>query len=551
MADINAQAGQVLGVAQPPVANNQPRDFSNIKLLANQLDQLNNKQEALVSGLGSLNQGLAKEQGAIAQGKQQQAEREAQGQTEAVNRQYQQQQAAQQEYKQLLEHNPLPAFVPTKDSGMDLAKLMSSMAVMGTLMGRSGGGQSAINAMASMKGMMEGWQQGRQDLYKKESDEFTKNYNRMLKIHGEFRQEMEDAIKLASTDKERAIAQAHEAAVKLHSPIVMHQVNEGNFKAAIESVKAMDKLVADMKKTVGKQLADAQKRENDLERDRIKAEAIAGRYQRRDYYVTPTGDFWDPATQGPPPPGSTRPPTAIKPGKPQADDASATVYSFTGASLPLKEATTVVSSANALAGAAAIKEIVKNHPEWVGRTGQVKNFFNRTLESINLDQPLPDDAGQPELVFAKRYAEYLVNYERSLAGGARGFTVFFQQRFNKLLEQNQFNAEGMAGLMKEQSRTIIFSAAQVSPKITDKNLTEMARDLAERSGDQDAVAGLGPSTGVRFNRPTQGAAKPSAAPAAAPKEFTTLNEVESAAARGLIKPGDTVIVNGKTGTYRQ
>jgi hypothetical protein len=464
-----------------------------------------------------MNVGLAAEQGAIAEGKQKQAEREAQGQTQALDQQYRQQQAAQQEYKQLLEQNPLPAFVPTKDSGMDLAKLMSSMAVMGTLMGRSGGGQSAINAMAAMKGMMTGWQEGRQDLYKKESDEFTKNYNRMLKIHGEFRQEMEDAIKLASTDKERAIAQAHEAAVKLGSPIVMHQVNEGNFKAAIESVKAMDKLTADIQKTVGKQLADAQKRATDLEAARIRASAISGKPSKGDYFVTPTGGFWDASTQGPPPPGSTRPPTAIKPGKPQADDASGTVYSFTGASLPLKEATAVVNSADALAGAAGIKQTVKDHPEWVGRTGQIANFFNRTLESINLGEPAPDDAGQPELVFAKRYAEYLVKYEQSLAGGARGFTVFFQQRFNKLLEQNQFNATGMSQLMDEQSRTIISNAAKVSSKITGENLKEMARDLASRIPDEDAVAGLGPSTGVRFNRPTQGSAKPSGAPAAAPK----------------------------------
>jgi hypothetical protein len=281
MADINAQAGQVLGVAQPPVANNQPRDFSDIKLLANQLDQLNNKQEALVSGLGSLNQGLATEQGAIAQGKQKQEEVEASGREAARRKQVADEQAAQQEYKRLKDEQPLPAFVPTKDSGMDLAKLMSSMAVMGTLMGRSGGGQSAINAMASMKGMMEGWQQGRQDLYKKEADEFTKNYNRMLKIHGEFRQEMEDAIKLASTNKEAGYEAAHFAAVKVGSDIVKHQVNEGNFKAAIESVKAMDKLVADMKKTVAKQLSDVQKRENDLEVARIRAQGAVNVAQQR------------------------------------------------------------------------------------------------------------------------------------------------------------------------------------------------------------------------------------------------------------------------------
>lgn len=281
MADINAQAGQVLGVAQPPVANNQPKDLSDVQSYKNQLEGLIQQREGLTKGLGALNQGLATEQGAIAQGKQQQAEIEASGTAAAKQQQYNEQQTAQKEYKQLLEQNALPAFVPTKDSGMDLAKLMSSMAVMGTLMGRNGSGQSAINAMAAMKGMMTGWQEGRQDLYKKESDEFNKNYNRMLKIHGEFRQEMEDAIKLASTNKELSEAKAHEAAVKLGSPIVMHQVREGNFKAAIESVKAMDKLTADMQKNVAKLLSDAKKRETDLEVARIRAQGAVNVAQQR------------------------------------------------------------------------------------------------------------------------------------------------------------------------------------------------------------------------------------------------------------------------------
>ena len=147
-------------------------------------------------------------------------------------------------------------------------------------------------------------------------------------------------------------------------------------------------------------------------------------------------------------------------------------------------------AANAVGDAFAIKQIISDHPEWVGRTGQIKNIFNRTIESINLGEPGPDDKGQPELIFAKRYAEYLVNYERALAGGARGFTVAFQQRFNKLLEQNQFNASGMGNLMDEQIRTITAGAAAKAPTVNRQNMIRMAYDLKARSGDDDATKGM-------------------------------------------------------------
>ena len=38
---MNAEAGKVLGVAQPPVSNNQPVDFENIQFLNNQLKGYN------------------------------------------------------------------------------------------------------------------------------------------------------------------------------------------------------------------------------------------------------------------------------------------------------------------------------------------------------------------------------------------------------------------------------------------------------------------------------------------------------------------------------
>jgi hypothetical protein len=545
MADINAQAGQVLGVAQPPVDNNQPKDFSNIKLLANQLDQLNKKQEALVSGLGSLNQGLAAEQGAIAQGKQQQAEREAQGQTQALDQQYRQQQAAQQEYKQLLEQNPLPAFVPTKDSGMDLAKLMSSMAVMGTLMGRNGGGQSAINAMASMKGMMEGWQQGRQDLYKKESDEFTKNYNRMLKIHGEFRQEMEDAIKLASTDKERAIAQAHEAAVKLHSPIVMHQVNEGNFKAAIESVKAMDKLVADMKKTVEKQLADALKRENDLERDRIKAEAIAGRYQRRDYYVTPTGDFWDPATQGPPPPGSTKPAAAAKP---SVGKAGGDRFGF-GA----------IIATNVNEATASIENIVTLPFDVTTGTFQGRN------PSGVLYAPLGALTNKLTADEAQRYNVEIGNFGKSVArviSGGRVVPASVQKDYEDKYKVRDGDSRltvmtKIANMRQDLERAIEvrIASSDTDPglkPIYEESLRKIEEAIPFTVKDVNLMATQKDKKKTftqAFREIQDGKTSDPQTPDSKPQEFKSSADAEKAAREGKIKPGDRIVINGVSGKW--
>ena len=77
-----------------------------------------------------------------------------------------------------------------------------------------------------------------------------------------------------------------------------------------------------------------------------------------------------------------------------------------------------------------------------------------------------------------------------MAGGARGFTVSFQNRFNKLLEQNQFNATGMTQLMDEQIRTITAKAAEKGATINRENLTKMAYDIKARSNDEAAIKGL-------------------------------------------------------------
>ena len=66
------------------------------------------------------------------------------------------------------------AFIPTQDNARDLAGLFSLINVIGFAIGK-GGKQNAMQAMHAMNGMLEGYQQGRSDLYKKEKDKFEAN----------------------------------------------------------------------------------------------------------------------------------------------------------------------------------------------------------------------------------------------------------------------------------------------------------------------------------------------------------------------------------------
>jgi hypothetical protein len=311
-----------------------------------------------------------------------------------------------------------------------------------------------------MSGMMSGWQKGRKDLWEKEAKTFDKEMSRIKAIRDSITKDLEMGIKLASTDREASRAAYASAAHKAGAnSIIAAQINRGQSEAALDSLKSAFKLNQEIDKERRAAAAKQTERE-DAERRHNQLRADAAQAKREKENVKFFGSVPE------------------------------YVQKFTGSKLKEKDANEIMIAANAVGDAFAIKQIIADNPEWVGRTGQIKNFFNRTIESINLGEPAPDDKGQPELIFAKRYAEYLVNYERALASGARGFTVFFQNRFNKLLEQNQFNAAGISNLMDEQVRTITAGAASKAPNLNRQNLIRMAYDVKSRAGDDEATRGM-------------------------------------------------------------
>jgi len=170
---------------------------------------------------------ITKAEGDIAKGEQEQKEIKSTGELSAQMRFGQQQEAAMTGMQQKMEKEPIPSFIPSKDTAQDIAGLFSVISVISMLVG-GGGKMSGQLALGNMNGMMEGYRKGREDLYKKERTEFDKNFKTMMQKHAEFRQEMEDAVKLATTNKEEGFRAAEMAAVKAGSEVVKAKLRKGD-----------------------------------------------------------------------------------------------------------------------------------------------------------------------------------------------------------------------------------------------------------------------------------------------------------------------------------
>ena len=183
-----------------------------------------------------IQQGITKATGEEAKAKQAQTELLAKETANVEQQAAQQERAAREGYVKAVEKEPLPAFVPTQDNARDMAGLFSLINVMGVLMGGSGK-QDAIGALGAMNGMLEGYQKGRADLYKKERDLFDKNFKSMQQKHAELRREMEDAIKLAATDRQAGMAAAQLAAAKAGSSMLQAQLRRGELLGAYKLIE--------------------------------------------------------------------------------------------------------------------------------------------------------------------------------------------------------------------------------------------------------------------------------------------------------------------------
>lgn len=139
-----------------------------------------------------------------------------------------------------------PEFHPTEENAQSLAQLFSLVTVSGLLLGSSGK-MSAMTSLAAMNGMLEGWRQGRADLYKREVDKFNKETERRRRIREDLRQDLTDYLKLAATDREAADLKQEEIIRKSGtSSIIGQYMLKGRADGALKALESDLKIEQDI-----------------------------------------------------------------------------------------------------------------------------------------------------------------------------------------------------------------------------------------------------------------------------------------------------------------
>jgi hypothetical protein len=98
-------------------------------------------------------------------------------------------------------------FIPTRDNAQSLAAIFMLTNIAGFAMG-AGGKRNAQAAMSGMNGMLEGYQKGRQDLYKKEKDSFDTNIKQLKTRYDMLDRQLKEALETYKTDKEAGLREA-------------------------------------------------------------------------------------------------------------------------------------------------------------------------------------------------------------------------------------------------------------------------------------------------------------------------------------------------------
>jgi hypothetical protein len=195
--------------------------------------------------------------GEIAKAEQQKKEVLAQGELETATTQKRSAQTAMEGYNKVLKDFPGPEFHPTPNNIQSLATIFGLTALVGETMGGEGQ-MSAMNALSSMNGMMQGWQQGKSDLWQREKIQYEQAMNRVKSIHDTAYKAMDTALKTLPYDREEGMMLAKQAAVALHSPILMHLTEQGQVERA-------HKLLADSQKNL-KMVFDMRMKQEDSSR---------------------------------------------------------------------------------------------------------------------------------------------------------------------------------------------------------------------------------------------------------------------------------------------
>jgi hypothetical protein len=186
----------------------------------------------------------------------------------------------------------LPTFTPSQETLTDYARLGSMVMTLGIMLGK-GAKDSGLTAINAMSGLLQGWKQGRKDVYERELKKFDKEFQRIKEIRNSIEKDIQRASQLWPTKRQEAIAAAESAAYKAGSgSIIEYYAKTGQLKKAQDliesSKKTTDEIVKQQarideikaREEAANKRAAAQ-RAATIEAARIRADAAAGKMDNK------------------------------------------------------------------------------------------------------------------------------------------------------------------------------------------------------------------------------------------------------------------------------
>jgi hypothetical protein len=145
--------------------------------------------------------------------------------------------------------NPLPEHTPTKEDLSTYAQMGSLMMTLGLMLGGPKGNAKA--GLDAMTGMMNGWRQGRKDLWAQEAINFEKSFQKVKSEQDAIYKNLVEGRKLAATKAESA-KEKYQAAAFMSgaNSITAHRISVGDIDGAIKNVESSYKLRNDLQDKV-------------------------------------------------------------------------------------------------------------------------------------------------------------------------------------------------------------------------------------------------------------------------------------------------------------
>lgn len=129
----------------------------------------------------------------------------------------------------------IPAFEPSSANLEDIRNVLGLSIVAGFLTGGATK-RSGMSALAALNGAVEGFRQGRQDVYKRELDVFTKNVESIKENNRQVLDRFNKAMSLLQTDRKAAEGELKVLEAEHQNSVFAAQMRQGQYKQAQEAL---------------------------------------------------------------------------------------------------------------------------------------------------------------------------------------------------------------------------------------------------------------------------------------------------------------------------